>query len=208
MGCSVPWKGIPDFSWKSLHFLSDLKETPSDTFRRTMENRSNYTYRYRAPLPERESGAFCHWTKRATTRKKKRKKGRKGGEEEEEGRSRKIPVALSSGFFRVVRPRKPGYRLILLIVLPRTRPRISWTGKFVYTVAQKYPDTCFFSTRCAWIEDQRWKTRLCYGRVIFILTSCVMNSASKLFWHSPVELNTPFSNTLEYLIPATRININ
>lgn len=137
MGCSVPWKGIPDFSWKSLHFLSDLKETPSDTFRRTMENRSNYTYRYRAPLPERESGAFCDWTKRAATRKKKRKKGRKG---EEEGRSRKIPVALSSSFFRVVRPRKPGYRLILLIVLPRTRPRISWTGKFVYTVAQKYPD--------------------------------------------------------------------
>lgn len=207
MGCSVPWKGIPDFSWKSLHFLSDLKETPSDTFRRTMENRSNYAYRYRAPLPERESGAFCHWTKRAATRKKKRKKGRKG-EGEEEGRSRKIPVALSSSFFRVVRPRKPGYRLILLIVLPRTRPRISWTGKFVYTVAQKYPDTCFFSTRCAWIEDQRWKTRLCYRRVIFILTSCVMNSVSKLFWHSPVELNTPFSNTLEYLIPVTRININ
>lgn len=68
-----------------------------------MENRSNYTYRYRAPLPERESGAFCDWTKRAATRKKK-KKERREEKEKKKGEAEKFQlrclVAFSASFVR------------------------------------------------------------------------------------------------------------
>ena len=119
---SVGWarfqrKKLPSgFSCKiALAFLNGgLKETLSDTFHRTMENRSSYTCRYRARLCPRdeERGAFCDWTRRATTKEK--------GEENTE-RKRKISVPLSSSFYCVVRPRKRGYHLISLIVLPRIR---------------------------------------------------------------------------------------
>lgn len=67
-----------------------------------MENRSNYTYRYRAPLPERESGAFCDWTKRAALqeRKKERREEKEKKKAEAEKFQLRCLVAFSASFVR------------------------------------------------------------------------------------------------------------